>query len=341
VSRATAASAGLLQRQLWRRLSLATSNRQLLVLLALLLLGFGLPLGGRLFSVSVLQSIGFQMPEMGILALAMMVSLLSGGVDLSIIATANLAALTMAHVMTTALPGSEGVAAVAWQVVAVLIGLLVALAVGLANGFLTAVVGVSPILATLASMSLVSGLAVGLTHGTVISGFPASIQFFGNGTIFGIPMPLFVFAAVAAIVNLVLTRTPFGTSIAMMGTNAPAVRFSGISTARVTIATYGMASLLAGIAGFIMLARFNSASAGYGESYLLVTILAAVLGGVDPMGGFGRVSGVIIALIILQVISIAFNLLDLSQFLALAIWGTTLVAVAGMNRLVGYLPRRT
>jgi ribose/xylose/arabinose/galactoside ABC-type transport system permease subunit len=153
-------------------------------------------------------------------------------------------------------------------------------------------------------------------------------------------MPLFVFAAVAAVVNLVITRMPFGTCMAMMGTNAQAVRFSGIDTTRVTIGVYVMASLLAGVAGFIMLARFNSASAGYGESYLLVTILAAVLGGVDPMGGFGRVSGVILALVILQVIKLAFNLLDLSQFLALAIWGATLVVVAGMKQLVGYFRRR-
>jgi ribose/xylose/arabinose/galactoside ABC-type transport system permease subunit len=128
--------------------------------------------------------------------------------------------------------------------------------------------------------------------------------------------------------------------IAMMGTNAEAVRFSGIDTARVTMGIYAMAGLLAGLAGFIMLARFNSANAAYGESYLLVTILAAVLGGVDPAGGFGRVSGVILALVILQVISTAFNLLDLSQFLALAIWGATLIAVAGLKQMTVWVGRR-
>jgi ribose/xylose/arabinose/galactoside ABC-type transport system permease subunit len=65
-----------------------------------------------------------------------------------------------------------------------------------------------------------------------------------------------------------------------------------------------------------------------------------VLGGVDPAGGFGRVSGVILALIILQVISTAFNLLDLSQFLALAIWGATLIAVAGLKQMTVWVGRR-
>jgi simple sugar transport system permease protein len=194
-------------------------------------------------------------------------------------------------------------------------------------------VNVSPILATLGTMSLVKGIAIGLTHGNVISGFPPAIVFFGNGTVAGVPAPLLIFILVAFAVNLILTRTPFGTRVAMMGTNLQAVRFSGVQTARLTVVVYAMASLLAGIAGFIMLARFNSANAAYGESYLLVTLLAAVLGGVDPMGGFGRVSGVLIALIILQVISTAFNLLDLSQFLAIAIWGGTLVAVAGLRRI--------
>jgi ribose/xylose/arabinose/galactoside ABC-type transport system permease subunit len=246
----------------------------------------------------------------------------------------------MGYVMTTMLPDSQGAAAVLWPVAAILAGLVVALAVGLVNGFFIARVGVSPILATLGSMSLVKGLAIGLTRGDVISGFPPAILFFGNGTIGAIPVPLFVFALAAALVALVLGRTPFGTRIAMMGSNAEAVRFSGIDTVRVTTGIYAMSSLLAGLAGFIMLARFNSANASYGESYLLVTILAAVLGGVDPMGGFGRVSGVVLALVILQVISTAFNLLDLSQFLALAIWGATLVAVAGLKRLSGYLRGR-
>ena len=82
-----------------------------------------------------------------------------------------------------------------------------------------------------------------------------------------------------------------------------------------------------------MRARFNSANAAYGESYLLVTILAAVLGGISPAGGFGKVAGLIIALIVLQLISTAFNLLGFSQFLTLAIWGAILIAVAAAARL--------
>jgi len=326
---------GASQRWNFRWSAASATNRQLILLLLLLLVGFGFPLGGDLFSGAALQSIGFQAPEMGILALAMMVTMLSGGVDLSIIATANLAALTMAFLMRAYLPEAEGTGSVGVQVAAVSAGLLAAAGIGLINGIFVAYVRVSPILATLGTMSLVKGLAIGLTHGDVISGFPDTIVFFGNGTIATVPVPIFLFAAVALVLFVFLGWTPFGTQITMIGSNERAVRFSGIDTNRVLVKTYVLASTLAGIAGFLMLARFNSANAAYGESYLLVTILAAVLGGIDPMGGFGKVSGVVLALVILQVISTAFNLLDLSQFLALAIWGGTLIATAGLKTLLG------
>ena len=96
-----------------------------LVLLALVAV-FGLLLGERFFSVGALQSMAFQLPELGILSLAMMVTLLSGGLNLSIIATANLCALTMAWVLTTQVPGAQGFMWGGWQVIAVLAGIAVA-----------------------------------------------------------------------------------------------------------------------------------------------------------------------------------------------------------------------
>jgi ribose/xylose/arabinose/galactoside ABC-type transport system permease subunit len=129
----------------------------------------------------------------------------------------------------------------------------------------------------------------------------------------------------------------------MIGSNEKATRFSGVDTRGVLLRVYVLASLLASVAGLLMMARFNSANADYGQSYLLVTILAAVLGGIDPMGGFGKVSGLVLALIALQLISSAFNLLNLSEFLTLAIWGGILIAIAAVpvlrERLVRYSGR--
>ncbi len=315
------------------------TNVTLGVVLIALVATFGVLVGERFFTTSTLQSMAFQMPELGILSLAMMITLLSGGLNLSIIATANLCGLTMAYVLTRFVPGSEGTAWVLWQMVAILAGFAVAALIGVVNGWVIAYLGVSPILATLGTMTLCKGLAIGMTRGNVISGFPAPIVFIGNGTVYGVPMAMIVFTACALPLAILLNRTPFGTKIYLIGSNEKATRYSGVNTKAVTLKIYVLSSLLCAVAAVVMMARFNSANASYGESYLLVTILAAVLGGVDPFGGFGKVSGLVLALIILQVISSAFNLMNFSQFLTLAIWGGILIAVTAVPYLRGLVRR--
>ena len=301
-----------------------------LVLLALVSV-FWLLLGDRIVGVGALQSMAFQLPELGILSLAMMVTLLSGGLNLSIIATANLCALTMAWVLTTHVPGAHGLMWGGWQLIAVLAGVAVALVVGLINGFVIAYLGVSPILATLGTMTMCKGLSIGLTRGNVISGFPDPIVFLGNGTLAGVPVALMIFLALCVPIAVLLSKSPFGHKIYMLGSSEKATRYSGVDTKRVLLGVYVLSSLLAVVAALVMMARFNSANAAYGESYLLVTILAAVLGGVNPFGGFGKVGGLVMALILLQVISSAFNLLDFSPFLTIAIWGALIVVVTALG----------
>jgi ribose/xylose/arabinose/galactoside ABC-type transport system permease subunit len=292
---------------------------------------FWLLLGDRIFGVGPLQSMAFQLPELGILSLAMMVALLSGGLNLSIIATANLCALTMGWVLTTHAPDAQGMVWGAWQVIAVLAGVAVAAIVGLINGFVIAYLGVSPILATLGTMTMCKGLAIGLTRGNVISGFPDAIVFLGNGTLAGVPVALMIFLALCVPLAVLLNKSPFGHKVYMIGSSEKATRYSGVDTKRILLGVYVLSSLLAVVAALVMMARFNSANAAYGESYLLVTILAAVLGGVDPFGGFGKVGGLVVALILLQVISSAFNLLGFSPFLTVAIWGALIIIVAALG----------
>jgi simple sugar transport system permease protein len=304
----------------------------MLVLLAVLVV-FGLLIGERLFSVGTLQSMAFQLPELGILSLAMMITLLSGGLNLAIIATANLCGLAMAYILTTFVPGADPTMYWVWQGVAILAGLALATLIGLLNGYVIAYLGVSPILATLGTMVMCKGLAIGMTRGNVISGFPEPIVFLGNGTIGGIPTAMLVFLALCIPMAVLLNRTPFGQKVYMIGSNERASRFSGVDTKRVLLKVYVVSSLLAAVAALVMMARFNSANASYGESYLLVTILAAVLGGIDPFGGFGKVGGLLVALVLLQVISSAFNLLNFSPFLTIAIWGALIIAVTAFTLL--------
>jgi len=308
--------------------AVSPTNRRLLGLLAVLIIVFGFAVGKNLFSPAALWSMGIQLPEFAILSLAMMLTLLSGGLDLSIIATADLSALTTAYVLHhVAMLGYGGI------FIAFAAGLGVAALIGVVNGILISLLGVSPILATLGTMTAVKGIGIGLTHGGVVSGFPSLVTFIGNGTLLGVPFSLFILALIVLPLGLMLTRSPLGTFIAITGTDESVVRYSGVATYKVIIKVYVLSAMLSAVAGFIMMGRFNSANPSYGESYLLVTILAAVLGGVDPNGGFGRISGLLIALVILQLISTAFNLLGLSPFLTLAIWGGTLVLTAGVGIL--------
>lgn len=221
---------------------------------------------------------------------------------------------------------------------ALLAGFLLCVVIGLVTGALVAYTGVHPILVTLGTKSLIDGISIYLTRGTVISGLPPVYAEFGNTTVLGLPVTFLVFAATAVVLAVVLQRTPFGITVAMAGSNIQATRYSAIDTKRTLIGVYLVSSILCFVASTVMLATFNSASAGYAQSFLLVTILAAVLGGVDPFGGFGKVSGLLVALAILQVISSGFNQLGLSNHLTVAIWGLVLIAVMAVQTLaaMGY-----
>jgi simple sugar transport system permease protein len=324
-----------------RQLRVVRSDPALGTLLILALLagvGFAISLGGQFLNAGALESMAFQLPELGILALAMMVAMLSGGINLSIVATANATALTIA-IALSAMAGADGSVGLVGMLAAVAGGLAVAAVIGLLNGFVIAYVGVSPILATLGTMTLLRGVDIGLTHGGVLSGFPPSLLFLGNGKLFGIPVAMFVFLLCVAPLAWLLNRTALGLSIYLIGSNEKATRFSGVDTRRVLLKVYVISSLLCAIAAIVMMARFNSVNASYGESYLLITILAAVLGGVDPFGGFGKTFGVVLALVILQMTASGFNLLGLSSHLTLAIWGLILIGASAVNLLRGFNAR--
>jgi simple sugar transport system permease protein len=251
---------------------------------------------------------------------------MSGGLNLAIISTANLSALVMAAILTRLIqPATPPSIIAAVIVLALLAGLLTSLVIGFLTGVIVAFFGVHPILVTLGTMTLVKGTAVLATSGTVIGGFPPAILFLGNGTLFGIPVSMILFILCATIVAVILSHAPFGVSVRLIGSNERATRYSGVPTEWVLVGVYVVSSLLCWVAALVMMARFNSASAGYAESYLLVTILSAVLGGVDPFGGFGRVLGLFLSLVLLQVISTGFNLLGFSPYLTAAIWGATMI----------------
>jgi simple sugar transport system permease protein len=312
-------------RALLRQLNAQLGNEVvgLLGFLTLVLIAFSLATPQFLTSVNF-GSIAFQLPELGLLTLAMLMPIISGGFNLAIIYTANICGLTLAWVLIQ----FGGVDA---PVGAFILGCALAIAVGAVSGcvmgLVIAYVGAHPILVSLAMMIFLRGLGEFLTRGGDISGFPDYLGGIGHGMVFGIPVPMIIFITAAIGWHILLTRTRHGFSVYMIGSNIRAAEYSGLHTKRTLTLIYTLSGAMCAIVGILMLTRFNSVRVGHGEALLLVTVLACFLGGVDPFGGFGRVVPVVIALIILQVLSSGLNLLGANQHLSTAVWGLFLVGV--------------
>lgn len=303
----------------------------LLAFLVIVIVGFGL-VSPQFLTAANFGSIAFQIPELGLLTLAMLMPIISGGLNLAIIYTANISGLTLAWVLQL----YGGPDAPVWAFV---LGSAAALAVGsmagLVTGLVVAYIGAHPILVSLAMMIFLRGLGEFLTRGGDISGFPAFLQPIGHGTILGLPVPLIVFAVAALAWHMLLSRTRHGFAVYMIGSNIRATGYSGVHTKRTLTLIYTLSGLMCAIAGILMLTRFNSVRVGHGEALLLVTVLACFLGGVNPFGGFGRVTPVVLALIILQVLSSGLNLLGANQHLSTAVWGLFLIAVMVLRWVAG------
>lgn len=291
----------------------------------------------RFLSAQNLTSMAFQFPEFAILALAVAVAMLTGGIDLSVVGVANLSAITAALLMK-ALGGFEAGGAV------LALGYGAALAVGLTaglfNGVLVAVFGLPPILATLGSGLIFTGIAVALTGGSAVMGLPRAVAWLGNDRVLGVPVPLVVFAALCLVLWWLLSRTAFGLKVRMYGANPLAARFAAMDTGAVLVRVYALCGMLSAVAGLIVMSRANSAKADYGSSYLLLAVLIAVLGGVNPYGGHGRVIGVVLAVLSMQFLSSGLNMLQVSNFARELIWGALLLLVMLLNTLVIRRPRR-
>ncbi len=287
------------------------------------------------------SSMAFQFPEFAILSLAMMLAMLTGGIDLSVIGLMNLSAILAALVLGALAPAAAGTGTVLGVIaLAICVAVATGAAGGLLNGLCIAHLGIPPILATLGTGLMFTGIAIVITNGYALLGFPAEFSVIGNGSIAWIPVPLLIFAALAVLVALLLNRTAFGLRLYLMGTNPMAARFAGIDNAGLTVRTYLLSGTLAAIAGVVLMSRANSAKADYGTSYLLLSILIAVLGGINPYGGFGRVGGLVLAVLALQFLSSGFNMLQFSNFAKEFIWGVLLLVVMVVNGMKFGRPAR-
>lgn len=301
-----------------------------IIVLAALVMALRLP--GVFFSGANLRSMLFQIPEFGIFALAMSMAMLTGGCDLSIVGTANLTAIILGVYLHFAAEKPLGPAGEALIVLtAFLLGLLVGAIAGLLNGCLIAFVGVPPILATLGTMSFYGGIGIVITKGSALYDFPAGIQKIGNGYAGIIPIPALIFLGIILLMFIIIQKSCFGVKLYMLGTNAKAYEYSGLNRARMILASYAVSGVLASISGFIILARTNTANADYGNTYIMQSILVCVLGGVNPKGGSGKVTGIVLATLAVQILSSGLNIMNINAYFKQFVYGSLLILMIISN----------
>ena len=286
----------------------------------------------RFLSEQNLTSMAFQFPEFAILALAITLVMMTGGIDLSVVGIANLSAVVAALILTEfAGPDLPLQASLLWLGFALGASLLIGAMAGLLNGTLVAFLGLPPILATLGSGLVFTGFAIALTGGSAVMGFPEVVAWIGNSQVLGLPTPLLIFILMAVALHFLMTRTAFGIRISMFGTNPLAALYAAVDVKGMLLKVYMLSGMFASVAGMVIMSRANSAKADYGSSYLLLSVLIAVLGGVNPYGGYGRVVGVVLAVLSMQFLSSGLNMLQVSNFARELIWGALLLFVMTTN----------
>lgn len=281
-----------------------------------------------------LVSMGRQMAPIGLLALSIALTFLIGAIDLSIVAVANAAAITTA-ISTAALGDSFGAAS---MLIGLVIGLLVGVAAGIINGLLVAYLKVHPIPITLGTLTLFTGISTGITGGSTRYG-DGSLSYLGLGRIFGVPVNFLLFIAVVLVIALVASKTRIGFQMYAVGGSERVSRFARMNVSRIQIITYLLSALIASFAGVLMFAETNAANVSFGSSFLIQAILVAVVSGVDPYGGRGRLLLIIPAVAIMQLIqsgiNLAFSGWSAVTFAAQFGWGVLLIIVLALGQRSG------
>ena len=299
----------------------------------------------KFYTVINFTTMASQFPEFGIMALGGMLCMITGGIDLSSVGVANVTSITMGMFMKTQMV--EGSISAFTMIAAFAMAICIGMVVGAINGVLISKIKIPPILTTLGMNQLVTGVSMVITGGNAVSDLPMNYAESINqkllkiipgkrGVMQGVlPVQLIFFVVIALIIWFLLARTSFGKKIYMIGTNENVARFSGVKVDRMLIKTYAISGICAAIGGMIMLANYNSARSDYGSVYTLQCILIVVLGGVDPKGGRGKISGVMLAIILLRLLETGLNRFpQISSYYINLIYGAVLLLVMVLNYFV-------
>jgi ribose transport system permease protein len=249
------------------------------------------------------------------LSIGMTLVILTGGIDLSVGAILALAGAVAAGLLKNGIAIPQFNLLIEFTVWgAILSGALVGLALGSFNGLVITRFAIPPFVATLGMLSIARGLTMLWTGGFPFTGLGEGFDFIGTGVFGGIPMPVWISAALVGIFVLVTRKTRFGRYIYAVGGNERAALLTGLNVNRIKFWVYMLAGGLAGVAGLIVTARLDSAQPNAGLGYELDSIAAVVIGGTSLSGGRGSILGTLLGCLIIGILNNGLFLLNVSPF---------------------------
>ena len=258
-----------------------------------------------------------QVSLFGVVAVGMTFVILTRGIDLSvgsIVAVVGVLAATL-------LAGGTPIP------LAVIAGLAAGTAMGVVNGLGVTIGNVPPFIMTLGTMVMGRGVALTIADGGTVNMGDAADRFFwlGGGFLYGIPVPIWVFAAVCVVAFVVLRFTPFGRQIYAVGSNEEAARLAGINVGLTIFSVYAISGILAALGGLLFLSRLSVGDPNSGLGLELEAITIVVIGGTSLFGGEGGVGGTVIGAVILAVLANILNLVGVSPFSQQVVKGAIIV----------------
>lgn len=266
-----------------------------------------------------MSNILYQIALLAIVAMGMTFVIIGGGFDLSAGSVVALSGTSAAIVMI-----EYGTAA------GILVGLLIGAAIGVFNGTMVAKVNISPFIATLGTLVIARGLALGITGGTSVYNLPPSF-FVLSGQFLGIPVPALLLLGVFIIGFVILKYTSFGLKIFAVGGNREAARLSGIKVDRVIQMTYVISGTCAGLAGLILASRIRSGEPTVGVFLELYAIAAVVLGGTSLKGGQGSLAKTMLGVLFIGVLQNGLNLMNVPYYWQQVAIGLVFVIAAAIG----------
>ena len=268
------------------------------------------------------------------LSIGMTLIILTGGIDLSVGSILALAGAVTAGLLKNGLTLSIfGIALQFTPFGAIVAGIVVGLALGWFNGVVITRLKVPPFIATLGMLSIARGLTMLWTGGYPITNLGPKFGFIGMGFWLGVPMPVWISAALVVLFYILSRNTTLGRYIYAVGGNEKATAYSGVNINRVKLWTYALGGALAAVAGLILTARLDTADPKVGIGYELDSIAAVVIGGTSLSGGRGSILLTVIGCLIIGILNNGLSILDVSANWQLVIKGLVLVAAVAADRI--------